>query len=419
MEFNDLLTRSEAAAELPLQITDELIMGTIRESTALALGRSVPVTTRDSRIPVLNNLPNAYWTSPLAGQPTADAGMIQTSEATFANTVLIAEELATIVPVPNNVIDDSGFDLWAAVRPLMVQSCAKAIDNAVIFGINAPVTFSDSIVQHASSVGNVVAGDVFSVTGDTPADNAGLVLQAAQLVSQQGRNVTACAVSPGWQYRAGVARTAALVANPLASSTPFPLLLAGMPLKTDPVRWPNQLTRTDAGCGTNNLSTVVTDAAAQAGDVGLPIVGTGIPAGTVIVAVTPGTGYTISQAATATSSGGGVSLTVGQSPVDAIIGAWDYLLIGLRKEIKMEVFTSGVISDNTGAITLNLITQNITAVRLTMRLGALVANPPSDYNGPKSPFALVVNSGSAGPVGAKAPVTSDVPVVKAPVKNGK
>lgn len=417
MEFNDLLTRTEAAAELPLQISDELIIGTIRESTALALGRSVPVMTRDNMIPVLNQLPQAYWTSPLAGQPTADAGLIQTSEATFANTTLIAEELATLVPIPNNIIQDSGFDLWAAVKPLMVQSCAKAIDNAVIFGINAPVTFSASVVQSASSVGNVVAGNVFDVTGDTPTDNAGLVLQAAQLVSQQGRNVTACAVSPGWQYRAGVARTAALVANPLAMSTPFPLLLAGMPLKTDPVRWPNMLQRTDAGCGTNNLSTVVTDAAAQAGDVGLPITGAGIPAGTVIVAVTPGTGYSISQAATATS--GAVSLTVGQSPVDAIVGAWDHLLIGMRKEIQMEVFTSGVISDQNGAIQLNLLTQNSTVVRLTMRLGALVANPPTDYVGPKSPFALVVNSGSAGPVGVKAPVTSHVPVVKAPVKNGK
>jgi hypothetical protein len=416
MEFNDLLTRTEAAAELPLQITDELVLGTIRESTALALGRSVPVTTRDNRIPVLNTIPNAYWTSPLAGQPTADAGMIQTTEATFANTMLIAEELATIVPIPNNVIDDSGFDLWAAVRPLMVQSCAKAIDNAVVFGINAPVTFSDSVVQHASSVGNVVPGNVFNVTGATPTDNAGLVLQAAQLISQQGRNVTAAAVSPGWQYRAGVARTAALVVNPLASSTPFPLLMAGIPLKTDPVRWPNQLSRIDAGCGTNNLSTVVTDVLAQAGDVGLPISGAGIPAGTVITAVTPGTGYSISNAATATSAA--VALTVGQSPVDVIVGAWDYLLIGLRKEIKMEVFTSGVISDNTGAIQLNLITQNVTAVRLTMRLGALVANPPSDYVGPKSPFALVVNSGSAGPVGVKSQVTSDVPV-KAQVKTNE
>jgi hypothetical protein len=417
MEFNDLLTRSEAAAELPLQISDELVIGTIRESTALSLGRSVPVSTRSNMIPVLQTMPNAYWTSALSGQPTADAGLIQTTEATFANTSLIAEELAALVPIPNNVIADETIDLWSAVKPLMVQACAKAIDNAVLFGINAPVTFTDSVVQHASAVGNVIAGNVFNVTGATPTDNAGLILQGAQLISQQGRNITAAAVSPGWQYRAGVARTAALVANPLASSTPFPLLLAGIPLKTDPVRWPNLLTRTDAGAATNNGSTVVTDVLSQSGDVGLPITGAGIPAGTVIVAVTPGTGYSISNAATATSAA--VALTVGQSPVDAIVGDWGMLLIGMRKEVQMETFDQGVISDQTGAIQLNMVTQNITVVRLTMRLGALIVNPPTDYVGPKSPFALIVNSGSAGPVGVKSQVTSDVPAVKAPVKTNE
>ena len=87
----------------------------------------------------------------------------------------------------------------------------------------------------------------------------------------------------------------------------------------------------------------------------------------------------------------------------------------------MEVFNSGVISDQSGNITINLITQNATAVRLTMRLGALVANPPTDYNGPKSPFALVTNSGAVGPVGAKSPSPSPATVAKSvPAKpNGK
>ena len=322
--------------------------------------------------------------------------MIQTTEPAFANTTLIAEELGAIVPIPNTLIEDSGFDLWAAVKPLLTQACAKAIDNAVLWGINAPATFSASVVQSASGVGNVIPGNVFSLTED----NAGLVLQAAQLVSQQGYNVSAAATSPGWQFRAGVARTAALVANPIGAQSPFPLLLAGLPLKVDPVRWPNLLQRTDAGGGTNSGSTVVSDVLAQSGDAGLPIAGTGIPAGATITAVTPGTGYSISAAATAT---GTTALVVGQQPVDVIVGSWQNLLIGLRKNIVMETFNSGVISDNTGNITLNLITQNVTAVRLTMRLGALVAVPPTDYNGPKSPFALVTNSGSAGPVGTVAP----------------
>jgi hypothetical protein len=416
MEFNDLLTRTGAAAELPLQIADELVTGTIRTSTALALGRSVPTMTRDSRIPVLTQLPQAYWTGPLAGAATADAGMIQTTEAIFANTQLIAEELGCIVPIPNSIIEDSGYDLFAAVKPLMEQAMAKAIDNAVIFGVGQPATFTQSVVAHAAQNGNVISGPVFVTTGATPTDNAGLVLQGAQLVSQQGRNVTACAVSPGWQYRAGVARTAALVANPLASSTPFPLLLGGIPLKVDPVRWPNALQRTDAVGGTTNASPTVTDASATPSDLGLPISGTGIPAGATIAAVNVGVGYTISANATAT---GATALVVGTQPVDAIVGAWDHLLIGLRKEITMTVFTEGVISDNNGLITLNLITQNVTAVRLTMRIGALVVNEPTDYVGAKSPFALIVNSGTLGPVGVAEDEDEDEPIARKPANGRK
>jgi hypothetical protein len=73
-------------------------------------------------------------------------------------------------------------------------------------------------------------------------------------------------------------------------------------------------TRADASCGTTNNSAVVTDAAAVAGDVGKPVSGTGIPAGTTIISVVPGTSFTMSQNATAT---GTITATVGYTPVDA------------------------------------------------------------------------------------------------------
>jgi hypothetical protein len=67
--------------------------------------------------------------------------------------------------------------------------------------------------------------------------------------------------------------------------------------------------RTDTGCGTTSGSPTVTDTAAVSGDHGKTIAGAGIPALTYITAVTPGTGYTISQNATATASG--LSLVIG------------------------------------------------------------------------------------------------------------
>lgn len=66
--------------------------------------------------------------------------------------------------------------------------------------------------------------------------------------------------------------------------------------------WDIPSVRSDTGCATHT-STTVDDAAAVTGDLNKTISGTGIPAGTRITAVSAGTGYTISQAATATASG--------------------------------------------------------------------------------------------------------------------
>lgn len=76
-------------------------------------------------------------------------------------------------------------------------------------------------------------------------------------------------------------------------------------------------TRADASCGTTNGSAVVTDAAAVAGDVGKPVSGTGIPAGSSIISVAAGVSFTMNQTATATGS---ITATVGYVPVDAGAG---------------------------------------------------------------------------------------------------
>lgn len=60
--------------------------------------------------------------------------------------------------------------------------------------------------------------------------------------------------------------------------------------------------RVDAGSGTTNLSPVVTDTSAVASDVGKPVTGAGIPAGTTIISVVPGVSFTMSANATATAS---------------------------------------------------------------------------------------------------------------------
>lgn len=55
-------------------------------------------------------------------------------------------------------------------------------------------------------------------------------------------------------------------------------------------------------------------------------------------------------------------------------GDFSQFVLGVRKDITVDVFREGVIQDNSGAIVYNLMQQDMTAIRLTFRLGWQVAN---------------------------------------------
>lgn len=68
-------------------------------------------------------------------------------------------------------------------------------------------------------------------------------------------------------------------------------------------------------------------------------------------------------------SGGGAGTNV-----RLFIGDWTQFVIGIRRDITVDVFREGVIQDNAGAIVYNLMQQDMTAIRLTFRLGWQVSN---------------------------------------------
>jgi hypothetical protein len=82
---------------------------------------------------------------------------------------------------------------------------------------------------------------------------------------------------------------------------------------------------------------------------------------------------------------------------DAIVGDWSQLMLGVRKDITMDTFNTGVVSDNSGVVQYNLMQANATAVRTTARYSWVIIAPPvadDSYVGTRSGFASVVNSGA-------------------------
>jgi HK97 family phage major capsid protein len=65
----------------------------------------------------------------------------------------------------------------------------------------------------------------------------------------------------------------------------------------------------------------------------------------------------------------------GLSAAEMFAGDWDQFVLGIRRDITFEIFKEGVIQDNTGAIIYNLMQQDMSALRVTTRLGWQVANP--------------------------------------------
>lgn len=54
---------------------------------------------------------------------------------------------------------------------------------------------------------------------------------------------------------------------------------------------------------------------------------------------------------------------------------WSKVVVGIRQDITYEIFREGVISDETGNVVVNLMQQDMKAMRVVMRVGFQVANP--------------------------------------------
>jgi Phage capsid family len=204
---------------VPEVVATALISGTVRESAVLSCLARVPVGTRDSVVPVLSRDIEAGWLS-------SDTGLKRVDAPKWEGEHLVAEELAVLVPVPNNVIADQTFNISAAMQPLFIRAMARGVDRAALFGINKPAGWaSPSLLEAAMAAGNTVEA------GDDPVED---LMGAAELPSAQGYIVDRAVVRPGWQFAAARVRSMDVVANPIGEATAFPLLVAGLPLYINP-----------------------------------------------------------------------------------------------------------------------------------------------------------------------------------------
>ncbi len=177
MAYEDVTGGADTAALISEEVSAEIISGVEETSAAMRLMRSARMSKKMSRMPVLQTLPIVSF---VAG----GGGLKDITKAAWENRYLIAEEMAAIVVIPDEYIEDSDFPIWEEIKPKIVEGIAVAFDAAVFFGINKPETWGASVYAHAVAAGTeLVRG---SVAGQ---DVAGDVSDVMAMVEEDGFDV--------------------------------------------------------------------------------------------------------------------------------------------------------------------------------------------------------------------------------------
>jgi len=156
-DYNHIIDRAETGALMPEEVARDIIKNVPTEgSVALKLARRLPNMSRaQQRMPVLSTLPIAYFVNEA---PQADGSAVKkTTEMAWANKYLDVAEVAVVVPIPENVLDDADYDIWGEIRPSIEDAMGKVIDDAILYGHNAPTVWPTNICTAAASAGNAVA----------------------------------------------------------------------------------------------------------------------------------------------------------------------------------------------------------------------------------------------------------------------
>lgn len=159
-----VISRTDVDSLIETQVANEIFEGVIKDSKALSMFRRLPNMTSDkTKLRVLDSLPVAYFVD-----ESTNNGRKNTTKMAWDKKFINAAELAVIVPIKENVLNDSSIDIWSEVRPRIVEAFAKKIDNAMFFGVDKPTDWRAGLVPSVITAGAEVTetGKLYSDIND-------------------------------------------------------------------------------------------------------------------------------------------------------------------------------------------------------------------------------------------------------------
>lgn len=150
------IDKTNVEALIETQVANEIFEGVVRESKALSMFRRLPNMTSDkTKLRVLDSLPIAYFVD-----ESTNNGRKNLTKMAWDKKYINAAELAVIVPIKENVLNDASIDIWAEVKPRIVEAFGKKIDNAIFNGTDKPADWRAGLIPSIVTAGaEVTEGD--------------------------------------------------------------------------------------------------------------------------------------------------------------------------------------------------------------------------------------------------------------------
>lgn len=150
------IDKTNVEALIETQVANEIFEGVVRESKALSMFRRLPNMTSDkTKLRVLDSLPIAYFVD-----ESTNNGRKNLTKMAWDKKYINAAELAVIVPIKENVLNDTSIDIWAEVKPRIVEAFGKKIDNAIFNGTDKPADWRAGLIPSIVTAGaEVTEGD--------------------------------------------------------------------------------------------------------------------------------------------------------------------------------------------------------------------------------------------------------------------
>lgn len=169
----DATTSANGAVTLPKMMADQIVRAVFETSPMARLARRVYIQEGSAfDQPIVTTLPGAEWVTDTGARST------QTSP-TFSLATIPLQEISTLIPVTQRIIDDSHYDIGGLVESVVVEKFGQSAGKAFISGVGTTdpkglLTYTTALTADASrawfTCQHVNTG-VSAAFGASPTDN--------------------------------------------------------------------------------------------------------------------------------------------------------------------------------------------------------------------------------------------------------